>query len=123
RRPAPGRGPAGAAMTAILEIERLSVALAGAASPLLTDIDLEVRAGEIHGLVGESGAGKTMIGRAILGLLPSGIRPTAGRIAFGGTDLARLSQSRRRALLGRDLALVPQDPLSALNPSRRIGRQ
>jgi peptide/nickel transport system ATP-binding protein len=89
---------------------------------LLHDISLSVAAGEVHGLVGMSGAGKSMIGRAVLGMLPAGVRLTQGSIRLAGQELVGLTERAHRAAL-RALALVPQDPLSALNPSRRIGAQ
>ena len=70
----------------------------------------------MHGLVGESGAGKSTIAKAILGIIPSQVKITGGRIAFEGRDLLTLSRNELRAVLGRDIALVPQDPSTALNP-------
>ncbi len=89
---------------------------------VLRGVDLAVAAGEVHGLVGESGAGKTMVGRAVLGLAPESAA-VSGRIRFAGGDLLGLPERARRALLGRGMALIPQDPLAALNPVRRIGAQ
>ena len=77
----------------------------------------------MHGLVGESGAGKSTIAKAILGIVPSQVKITGGRIVFEGRDLLALSASELRAALGRDITLVPQDPSTALNPSRRIDVQ
>lgn len=113
-----------AAMTApVLAIERLSAVLTRHGhAPVLQDVSLAVEPGEVHGLVGMSGAGKSMIGRAVLGMLPAAVRITGGSIRLAGQELTRLSEpAHRRAL--RDLALIPQDPLSALNPSRRIAAQ
>jgi peptide/nickel transport system ATP-binding protein len=73
--------------------------------------------------VGESGAGKSTIGRAILGMMPATLRVTGGSIHLEGTDLLRLDAKRLRQRLGPDVALIPQDPLTALNPSRRIEAQ
>ena len=110
-------------MTApVLAIEHLSAAIAGRGPGLLQDISLSVAAGEVHGLVGTSGAGKSMIGRCVLGILPTSVRITAGSIRFLGEDLVGLSERARRAA-GASLALIPQDPLSALNPSRKIAAQ
>ena len=90
---------------------------------ILRDVSLKVAIGEVHGIVGESGAGKSTIAKAILGIIPSQVRVTDGRIDFEGTDLLRLSSRGLRAVLGRDIALIPQDPLTALNPARRIEAQ
>jgi peptide/nickel transport system ATP-binding protein len=104
-----------------LAVRGLSLAIG--ATPILREVGLEIGAGEVHGLVGESGAGKTMLARAVLGLLPAAARITGGSIDFAGRDLARLPEPERRALMAREIALVPQDPLLALNPGWTIGRQ
>ncbi|GAB5375735.1 MAG: ABC transporter ATP-binding protein [Acuticoccus sp.] len=111
-------------MTAALRIENLSVALGGRRdSRLLRSVDLAVAPGEVHGLVGESGAGKSMIGKAVFGILPPAARVIEGRILFAGRDLLTLPRRTLRETRGRHMALIPQDPLTALNPSRRIGGQ
>ncbi|HXQ82520.1 MAG TPA: ABC transporter ATP-binding protein, partial [Xanthobacteraceae bacterium] len=91
--------------------------------PVLRRVSLAVATGEVHGLVGESGAGKSTIAKAILGIIPSQVKVTDGRIGFEGRDLLALSPKDLRAVIGRDIALVPQDPSTALNPSRRIDVQ
>ena len=99
-----------------LGIEKLSaISLRDGNKPVLRRVSLTVGTGEVHGLVGESGAGKSTIAKAILGIIPSQVRITGGRIDFEGTDLLKLSSRGLRAVLGRDIALVPQDPLTALN--------
>jgi peptide/nickel transport system ATP-binding protein len=104
----------------VLAIAGLSAAAAGrGGAPVLRDVSLAIAAGEVHGLVGMSGAGKSMIGRAVLGILPDAVRITAGSIRLAGQEVLGLDERARRAC-GRALALIPQDPLSALNPSRRI---
>jgi peptide/nickel transport system ATP-binding protein len=107
-----------------LSIEALSaISLRDGNRPILRSVSLAVGVGEVHGIVGESGAGKSTIAKAILGIIPSQVRLTGGRIEFEGRDLLALSKNELRALLGRDIALVPQDPSTALNPSRRIDAQ
>src|SRR5262245_59238485 len=91
--------------------------------PILRDVSLSIGRGEVHGLVGESGAGKSTIVKAILGILPGGIRVTRGTIALEGRDLLVLDPRDRRRVLGAEVALIPQDPSTALNPGRRIGAQ
>lgn len=105
-----------------LQIENLSVRLKDG-PPLLRNVSLSVAPGEVRGLVGESGAGKSMIGKAILGILPRAAQVTGGRILLDGTDLQVLPPAERRRRIGASCALIPQDPLTALNPSRRVGPQ
>ena len=106
-----------------LVIKGLSARLKGTTFPILRNVSLTVGAGEVHGLVGESGAGKSMIGKAVLGILPSSIEITHGAIELDGVDLLSLPPAERRRRIGATAALIPQDPLTALNPSRRIGPQ
>ena len=107
-----------------LVIEALSaISLRASGAPILRRVSLTVDTGEVHGLVGESGAGKSTIAKAILGIVPSQVKITGGRIVFEGRDLLALPASELRAILGRDITLVPQDPSTALNPSRRIDAQ
>jgi peptide/nickel transport system ATP-binding protein len=107
-----------------LAIEALgAISLRAGGAPILRGVSLTVDTGEVHGLVGESGAGKSTIAKAILGIVPSQVRISGGRIVFEGRDLLALSASELRAILGRDITLVPQDPSTALNPSRRIDAQ
>jgi dipeptide transport system ATP-binding protein len=109
----------------LLAIRDLHVTVAGrrAAQPVLRGVSLAIHAGEVHGLVGESGAGKSMIARALFGLLPSGARITRGAIVFEDHDLTRMAAPARQALLGIRIAFIPQDPTTSLNPVRRIGDQ
>lgn len=105
-----------------LTIQDLTVRLRNGL-PLLRKVSLEVEAGEVRALVGESGAGKSMIGKAVLGILPRAAKLTGGKILLDGEDLLTLSAKARRQRIGAKAALIPQDPLTALNPSRRIGPQ
>ena len=106
-----------------LEIRNLNARVRGTTTRILRDVSLTLGAGEVRGLVGESGAGKSMIGKAVLGTLPQSIEVTGGQILLGGEDLQRLAPKLRRTRIGASCALIPQDPLTALNPSRRIGPQ
>jgi peptide/nickel transport system ATP-binding protein len=108
-------------VTPVIDIRNLSAH--SAAGPVLRDVSLQVNAGEVMALVGESGAGKSTIAKAVLGILPAGIKVTSGNILFEGSDLLSLPQSALRELLGVRIALIPQDPLTSLNPARRIGDQ
>jgi len=90
---------------------------------LLRDVSLSVQAGEVRALVGESGAGKSMIVRTVLDVAPVGVKILSGQINLLGLDWLKTRALERRAHLGKDIALIPQDPLTALNPVLRIGRQ
>jgi peptide/nickel transport system ATP-binding protein len=108
-------------MTATLSVQNLKVAIG--ATNVLRGASLEVAPGEVRGLVGESGAGKSMLGRAVLGLLPANAAITSGSIGFEGRDLMSMADTERRNLLGRRIALIPQDPMTSLNPVKRVGTQ
>jgi peptide/nickel transport system ATP-binding protein len=112
-------------MTTVLSVQGLQVAIGkGArAANVLRGVSLELQPGEVRGLVGESGAGKSMLGRAVLGLLPANATITAGTIMFAGRDLLAMGEVERRGLLGRSIALIPQDPMTSLNPVKRVGGQ
>lgn len=91
--------------------------------PVLHDINLDIRPGEIVGLVGESGCGKSTVGASLMRLLPPNGEFTAGQIMFKERDLLALSQEEMRRLRGRELAMIFQDPLTSLNPVFTIGQQ
>ena len=95
----------------------------GAMVPAIRALSFDLAPGKILGLVGESGAGKSMVGRAIAQLLPSGFAITSGSLLFEGDDLVRMAPGARRALLGRAIAFIPQAPMTSLNPVRTIGAQ
>jgi peptide/nickel transport system ATP-binding protein/oligopeptide transport system ATP-binding protein len=108
----------------LLRVEHLSVRLAGPAgtTPVLDDVSLTVRSGRTTGVIGESGSGKSMLAMAIIGLLPDG-SSTTGQILLREENLLGADARRRRQVRGREISMIFQDPLSALNPSQRIGRQ
>jgi len=95
----------------------------GAMVPAIRALSFDLPPGKILGLVGESGAGKSMVGRAIAQLLPAGFAITSGSLLFEGDDLLRMAPGGRRALLGRAIAFIPQAPMTSLNPVRTIGAQ
>jgi peptide/nickel transport system ATP-binding protein len=101
----------------------ITARLGGAFVPVINALSFDLAPGKILGLVGESGAGKTMIGRGLAQLLPRGFSITGGSLRFDGEDLATMAPARRRALLGRSIAFIPQAPMTALNPVRTIGAQ
>jgi peptide/nickel transport system ATP-binding protein len=100
----------------------LTARLGGQSVEVLRDVSLKLERGKVLGLVGESGAGKSMIGRVIAGHIPTGFEVTKGRIVFDDTDLLALNRKAWRRLLGRRIAFVPQEPLTALNPVLTIGQ-
>jgi ABC-type dipeptide/oligopeptide/nickel transport system ATPase component len=108
--------------TAILLSAHLSVRYGDKAS-VLSDVDLEIRRGEVLGLIGQSGSGKSTLAFSILGLLDRKRVQTEGAIQFDGSDLLTLRESELRSLRGRKVALVLQSPLSSLNPALKIRTQ
>ncbi len=109
----------------VLKVEALSVAARrnGKEYRLVDGLSYEVEGGEILGIVGESGCGKTTANLAIMDLLPEGVTISGGSILFGGEDLTGLSPKRRLAVNGNEIAMIYQEPLTSLNPLQRIGRQ
>jgi len=107
----------------ILSISGLSASSELDRRPILRGVSISVAPGETLGLVGESGAGKSTIAKALLGILPRTIRITSGRMVFDGRDLRNLPERELNQIFGDQIALIPQDPLTALNPGRRIEGQ
>jgi peptide/nickel transport system ATP-binding protein len=89
----------------------------------LDGIGFEIRRGEIMALVGESGSGKSVTAYAIMGILDPAARITSGRIMFGGLDLLTAGEKAMREIRGRELAIIFQNPRTALNPIRPVGKQ
>ncbi|HUN22668.1 MAG TPA: ABC transporter ATP-binding protein [Anaerolineales bacterium] len=110
---------------AIIQVKNFSLAYRTAKqlTPVLHSIQLELFAGECYGLVGESGSGKSTLGLAMLGWLAENATPTGGQVQWQGVSLLQEPLERRRLRWGRELAYMPQDPLGALNPSIKIGKQ
>ena len=93
-------------------------------TPVIADIDLHLESGEVLGVVGESGCGKTTTAMALLGYARPGSRIVAGRVEVAGHERFRaLGDTDLRRLRGRSVSYVPQDPSTALNPGMRIGPQ
>ncbi|MCC7348862.1 MAG: ABC transporter ATP-binding protein [Variibacter sp.] len=112
-------------MSALLALEKLSVRLPpGADRPhALKDVTLSLAPGEIVCVVGESGSGKSMTANAVMRLLPGGVAIDGGRILFEGRDLAAISEAGMRKVRGAGIAMIFQEPMTALNPLRTIGDQ
>src|SRR5712691_2599904 len=111
-------------MSALLEVEGLRVQLPTAAGlvTIVNGVDYAVEPGEVFGVAGESGSGKTISMLALLGLLPAGA-VTDGRALFGGSDLLSLKRGELRDVCGREIGMVFQDPMTSLHPMLTIGRQ
>ncbi|MDB5413525.1 MAG: transporter ATP-binding protein [Rubritepida sp.] len=109
----------------LLSVENLTVALPpGADRPNAVEgISLSVDAGEILCIVGESGSGKSITANAVMGLLPKGLPITGGQLVFEGRDLRQTSPEAMRQLRGQRLAMIFQEPMTALNPLMRVGDQ
>jgi peptide/nickel transport system permease protein len=95
----------------------------GSVTRVVQDVSLDIRPGEVHGLIGESGSGKTQTAWSVLRLLPPGGQILAGSIQFDGQDLVNASSAAMREIRGRRLAYIPQEPMSNLDPSFTIGSQ
>jgi oligopeptide/dipeptide ABC transporter ATP-binding protein len=107
----------------LLEVEGLRVEVEGRGEDIVDDISFSIGAGEVLGLVGESGSGKSTVGLALLGHTRRGARIVRGAVRIDGREILGLPESGLRALRGRTVSYVPQDPASALNPALRIRRQ
>lgn len=108
-----------------LTVDHLSVQFASrrGVARVVDEVSLEVWPGEIVGLIGESGSGKTMTALSVLGLTPATASITHGDILLNGTSLRRMSKSQLREVRGNRIAMIPQDPMTAMNPVLRIGKQ
>jgi ABC-type dipeptide/oligopeptide/nickel transport system ATPase component len=107
-------------MTKLLQVQELTISFHQV--EVVKNVSFEVEHGEIFGLVGQSGAGKSLTGRAIIRLLPSSAKVT-GRILFKGRDLLSLTEKEIRRIRGKEITLIQQDPVASLNPSFKIQDQ
>ncbi|WP_324731736.1 ABC transporter ATP-binding protein [Pseudomonas paeninsulae] len=108
----------------LLDIKNLSVRFGGAnAVPVVDGLDLSVDKGEVLAIVGESGSGKSVTMMALMGLIDAPGIVRADSLQFDGTDMLRLKGRQRRHIVGKDLAMIFQDPMTSLNPSFTVGFQ
>lgn len=110
---------------ALLEIRNLSVSFETAKGPFkaVDGIDITVDSGEVLAIVGESGSGKSVSMLAVMGLLPDTAIVTADKVDFNGVDLLDITPVQRRAIIGRDISMIFQEPIASLNPCFTIGYQ
>ncbi|WP_282608092.1 ABC transporter ATP-binding protein [Pelagibius sp. Alg239-R121] len=110
---------------ALLEIRDLAVEFQTAHGPFraVDGINLDIQSGELVGVVGESGSGKSVTMLALMGLLPPTATVTADRLSFDGTDLLQISAKQRREIIGKDIAMIFQEPMTSLNPCFTVGFQ
>ncbi|MEQ8451866.1 MAG: ABC transporter ATP-binding protein [Nitratireductor sp.] len=109
----------------LLEIENLVVEFETAAGPFraVDGVSLHVDEGEVLAIVGESGSGKSVSMLAVMGLLPWTAKVTADQMRFAGRDLLSLTASQRRRIIGKDIAMIFQEPVASLNPCFTVGFQ
>jgi ABC-type dipeptide/oligopeptide/nickel transport system ATPase component/ABC-type dipeptide/oligopeptide/nickel transport system permease subunit len=118
--------PEAATEAPLLHIEGLAVGYPqpdGSVTRVVDDVSLNIRRGEVHGLIGESGSGKTQTAWSVLGLLPSGGEVLEGSIRFAGEDLSKVPGAKMQDIRGGRIAYIPQEPMSNLDPSFTIGSQ
>jgi peptide/nickel transport system permease protein len=118
--PAPVDAPADP--TAVLEVRGLSVSVDDGPA-LVTDVSFALRQGKVLGLVGESGCGKTMTARSLIGLLPDGVSVSGGSILWEGRELVGLSDTELNGIRGREIAMISQEPMVALDPMFSVAYQ
>ena len=107
----------------LLSIKNLSVETAYDSRTLVNSISLDIEKGEAIGVVGESGSGKTLSALSILGLLPRGVQISSGSIVYNGKDLVTSNAETLRSIRGREISMIYQDPMTALNPVMKLGDQ
>jgi ABC-type dipeptide/oligopeptide/nickel transport system ATPase component len=108
--------------TDLLRVEGLRTEFHGAEHLVAVEnASMRIEPGEIHGLVGESGSGKTVFVKSLIRILPPNGRITGGRVFWRNEDLIRASEARMRAIRGKDISMIFQNPQASLNPVRTIG--
>lgn len=107
--------------TPVLSVQGLTIEFP--AGPAVQELSLNVYPGELVALVGESGCGKTQTALSILGLQPEAARITAGTVLFQGNSLLHLSEEQKNELRGKEISMIFQEPMTALNPVMKVGRQ
>jgi len=112
-------------MNALVDVRQLSVSYRtnGQVNHAVRALSFAIARGETVAIVGESGSGKSTLANAILGLLPDTAQISAGQLWVDGNDLTHANERQKRALRGRTVGLVPQDPMVSLNPTLRVGQQ
>jgi peptide/nickel transport system ATP-binding protein len=110
---------------ALLEVQglRTSFVADGGNVPVLDEVSFTLDAGETLGVVGESGSGKSMLALSIIRLLPRSARIESGKVELAGRDLVQLGEKELNAVRGKEIGVIFQDPVSSLNPTRRVGAQ
>jgi oligopeptide/dipeptide ABC transporter ATP-binding protein len=109
--------------TPLIKVSNLTVSTSDDMRTLVNSVSFEIAPGEAVGVVGESGSGKTLTALSLLGLLPRGVQATEGSISYDGKDLLHTDGETLRSIRGNKIAMIYQDPMTALNPVMRLGAQ
>jgi oligopeptide/dipeptide ABC transporter ATP-binding protein len=107
----------------MLQVQQVTTTLGTGGPEILSAVDISLNSGEVLGVVGESGSGKSMLALSIMGLLPRPIAVSGGEIRLQGRNLLHLQAQELRALRGKDMAMIFQEPMTSLNPVMRVGQQ
>lgn len=110
-------------VTPLIKVSNLIVSTSDDNRTLVNSVSFEIAPGEAVGVVGESGSGKTLTALSLLGLLPRGVQATSGSISYGGKDLLHTDSETLRSIRGNKIAMIYQDPMTALNPVMHLGEQ